>query len=890
MKKRAILKYAVLPGLWPRIKELFGTGFAHISFCIAQIYAAVRLLPQDHPYLQSSNFGRFGVRHVLAEASNNLVLSRKNIDQILIYGLILMGIILLIGQFVILIAAFINQPALAQAAADSGLMVNPSFSQLFGTPSFGSSDDIVLKIMDRVFGIPNIFNSCISNTTVQCMDMHGEALFTPPSYPFPIHHALHALFAYYSYGMMAISTIIILYFVITIVGETAVTGTPFGQRFNKAWAPIRLIVFFALITPIGSYGLNSGQYLVLHIANLSSNFATNGWVYFNKRLVDENNKAVETMWDPKNLVGKTELPELGSLVEFMYLVKTCEASLNSSTDPLDAYVIKSGILDSDPNIKLSSTNFQTAKDFSGTSDITFVFGHADEEEHALHRGHVKPVCGTMSLPIVDLKEPGSVEIQSNYFDMVKEMYNDMEIKKSAQCLTDTTHRGRNANGCTEYPTTIFMHDIYREYQDKFVSAISLQNAIDKQMTEGDFAGPKGLKELGWGGAAIWYNRIAEMNGAITTSLYNLPRINDFPDLMQQIAQEKSTTVQNVDDVERYNPQIKTTIAKIGTDNYYAAASMYHAHKLWRDSNIASQNQAELTGNAFIDTTNYLMGTGGLFTMLENTDVNPMAQLSAIGKSMMEAAIRGLAVTGGAKVLDIFGVMPKGSANIVTGFVMSLVAVSMLMGFMLFYVLPLMPFVYFLFAVGGWVKSIFEAVVAIPLWAMAHIRIDGEGLPGRDASNGYYLLLEIFLRPILIVVGLIGAILMFSAMALALNEVYDLVIRTAYGNNPIDSAKNYSAMSLKYYTNSIDIFFFTATYTIMIYITGTSCFKMIDLVPKSILRWMGVSVSTFQEDMGDPAATMSGQIYKRANLTISLARQSLSGKSDPGELAALMGGS
>ena len=63
--------------------------------------------------------------------------------------------------------------------------------------------------------------------------------------------------------------------------------------------------------------------------------------------------------------------------------------------------------------------------------------------------------------------------------------------------------------------------------------------------------------------------------------------------------------------------------------------------------------------------------------------------------------------------------------------------------MLFYIIPFMPFIYFFFAVGTWVKAIFEAMVGVPLWALAHIRIDGQGLPGDAAMNGYYLLLEIF---------------------------------------------------------------------------------------------------------------------------------------------------
>ena len=50
-----------------------------------------------------------------------------------------------------------------------------------------------------------------------------------------------------------------------------------------------------------------------------------------------------------------------------------------------------------------------------------------------------------------------------------------------------------------------------------------------------------------------------------------------------------------------------------------------------------------------------------------------------------------------------------------------------------------------FAVGGWVKGLFEAMVGVPLWALAHIRIDGQGLAGDAALNGYFLIFEIFIH-------------------------------------------------------------------------------------------------------------------------------------------------
>ena len=182
----------------------------------------------------------------------------------------------------------------------------------------------------------------------------------------------------------------------------------------------------------------------------------------------------------------------------------------------------------------------------------------------------------------------------------------------------------------------------------------------------------------------------------------------------------------------------------------------------------------------------------------------------------------------------------------------------------------------MFAVSGWVKSIFEAVVAVPLWALAHIRIDGEGIPGQDAANGYFLLLEIFLRPILILFGLIASISIFGALVGTLNNIFDLVVPNVTGfstaaENSAAKAASKIPTAVESYRGAIDQFFFTAMYAIICYIMGLSCFKLIDLIPNNILRWIGSTVATFQENAGDPAGQLTNNVYRGTTLVANQVR-------------------
>ncbi|WP_039736634.1 DotA/TraY family protein, partial [Komagataeibacter intermedius] len=68
--------------------------------------------------------------------------------------------------------------------------------------------------------------------------------------------------------------------------------------------------------------------------------------------------------------------------------------------------------------------------------------------------------------------------------------------------------------------------------------------------------------------------------------------------------------------------------------------------------------------------------------------------------------------------------------------------AMLMpGLTIAYVIPMIPFVMWMFAVAGWFIMVCESVIAAPLWMLAHMTMNGEGLHGH-AKQGYALLFNV----------------------------------------------------------------------------------------------------------------------------------------------------
>lgn len=962
VNRKEIFKYTFMPQVVPRFKELFMSGFQYVPYFIALVYQIVRLLPNTHPYLNPQNIGKYGVRHVIAEASNNLVISHDNIDQVLLYAMVLIGLTMAFIQVILLFFGFIVQPAYAQFGSDFPIGGGGSTVTNYFTTD-PPDQDIAFMMLDMVFGVPGIFNSCVSDSNIQCLDINGATITSTDGtwalgsldFPFPAHYGLHRLFEFYSLGLLLIAVLITIYFITTVIAETAQSGTPFGKRFNKVWAPIRLIVAIGLLIPI-STGLNSSQYIVLYAAKAGSSFATNGWKTFTGYLTAAASDTEKTpsFAGSQTLIGSPNLPELEGFLQFLYLARICTEiyMLNESKD-IEVYLVRENFRLGSPN-HLKLTNLSDANDkirdedsitgFSasdgntyeelikfaeGKHNVTVRFGNRHEDNIPDERGNVDPLCGELSFNLIDPRDPEEVDtddgfnknrpqrgtemvqrlywflLQYTFFDV---FYRDPETKQP-YALNAVYNSFYNTESDDKIGDRIPW--LLRFYQRAFEALLvdlkmHEENGISFSEVPGieDLSATaeqekyliqsfdKNLRDKGWGGAAIWYNKIAELNGSLTAAVISAPTVVKYPKLMERVVREKKGPSQSIDPSERFKPVIPdgsdvTTFSFAGEEKKMKEAKLYYeAHKAWQTN---SPNTGK-SGNAIEEMLTALLGTQGLYNMRGNTcspeqkpeecsiqqsNTHPLAQITGLGRSLIQAAVLNLFM--GAASPVVAAVISKDVAGMMTSVLFTIGTITLTLGFVLFYVVPFLPFIYFFFALGGWVKGIFEAMVGAPLWALAHLRIDGEGLPGQAAVNGYFLIFEIFLRPILIVFGLIASISIFSALVNVLNDVWDLVVSNAGGSSrgatagsTLDEAAQELADKLNINTGEqsvsdfirspIDQFFFTVMYAVVVYMMAMSSFKLIDLIPNNILRWMGQSVQTFNDSREDAAQKLMGTSY------------------------------
>ncbi|MCB9990357.1 MAG: DotA/TraY family protein [Rhodospirillales bacterium] len=927
---KKILRFTLTPQILPRVQGLFGSGFSYIAYYMAQIYQAARLLPPGHPYLYAGNIGRFGIRHVVAEAGRNLVFKKENLDQIVIYVMVLLGLVLLAVQTFMLCMALVAQSAHAGTLGP----VPDTFASYFLLANGQATHDLAFVLLDRVFGVPNFFvdvgggQTCVA-TGATCFDIGKSTSTTglvadttlhtqlnvlgdvPGTsqritvqnivWPFPFHEALHKIIEAYSIGLLLIAVFIFLYFIAAVVAETAQSGTPFGRRFNHVWAPLRIVAAMGMLVPL-THGFNSAQYILLYAAKWGSGFATNGWVLFN-------NSAVSTgdalLGNQSTLVAEPNAPPVNTLIEFFTIVSTCKKAyeimyhqrVDRAPIQINAWLVNPRQPGLAP-LALTPTDFPTAVTFFNRSDIVIRFGEDRGAEHQTREGRVVPYCGELQLQLTDLDDigsPGSYEILEEYYNLVRTEYWSSAANAFAGPSCAYTGDPLNDIGCIGHnvtrrylpyhnnpnaplPDAQTLEDIRWVFQNRTESII--QSAVATQKTSPEWM--EQVTEIGWGGAAIWYNKVAQLNGTLIGAAYSVPVIRKYPDVMEKIRQNKAgADTDTKADARHARYKGPDASMRLGDEEEDTIANaLYQTQRIWDDQ----YSDKKQSGNIYLDIINMIFGTSGLFDMQKNADdnIHPLAQLTAIGRSVVETAIRNLGfsaasgLAGGlANVFGVHGVGKLGMAA--SSFATQIGMLGMSIGFVLFYVIPFLPFIYFFFAVGGWIKAIFEAMVGVPLWALAHIRIDGNGLPGDAAMGGYYLILEIFLRPILIVFGFLASVTIFGAQVKILHEIWPLVTSNVTGFDQ-ETMAAYNANQpggTRFLRGAIDKFFFTVIYAIVVYMLGMSAFKMIDLVPNHVLRWIGASVSTFGDQSGDPAqnlvrnsyigsSTLSGQLSSGIN--------------------------
>lgn len=117
---------------------------------------------------------------------------------------------------------------------------------------------------------------------------------------------------------------------------------------------------------------------------------------------------------------------------------------------------------------------------------------------------------------------------------------------------------------------------------------------------------------------------------------------------------------------------------------------------------------------------------------------------------------GLAATGTASLMSAASQSPQKIVEFMMVPGWWAIGLAIIGGSVLSYVMPMMPYIYGIFALGAIAMSIIAFAIAGLLWAFVHIRMDGQELVDQVQSIGYKILFSILLHQPIVVLGFLAA--------------------------------------------------------------------------------------------------------------------------------------
>lgn len=184
-------------------------------------------------------------------------------------------------------------------------------------------------------------------------------------------------------------------------------------------------------------------------------------------------------------------------------------------------------------------------------------------------------------------------------------------------------------------------------------------------------------------------------------------------------------------------------------------------------------------------------------------------------------------------------------------------------------IPIIPFMIFTFGVVGWFMICIEAMAAGPLMAIGLMHPDGNEVIGK-AEKGLMLLLNLMLRPILMIIGLIAGVLLVRVVLLFFATAMNLFLDSG--------AVNYSSLG-----GAIGMLFI---YIGMISTIVQKCFSLINIVPDKVMTWIGEASGNVGEAT-EWLQTAKGEAEKGSNMPgkmVSAGKSGLAGGMKAGQSA------
>ena len=548
-------------------------------------------------------------------------------------------------------------------------------------------------------------------------------------------------------------SVLALFWFLAITMRTIVKSGHQGQVFNggrSAVYPIMTFAGFITLLPTAS-GWSLAQLVMLWATSVMGVGGAN-------LLTD---KAVDMMSSGYSMVTQPTAPVTRSSARGIFEMNLCKYAINRELQSLYA--------DGEAN-----TPLMTTKGGNGQYDT----------------GNGSAVCGSAKTPNTgrtgtwnllfdsDVDTNGVITAQRQALDTMQS-----SMDQAARSFVDTylSKRDQDVGSFQDAETQI--QNAAAEYENtvnQALTKIDFKDTLQSQLSSQ-------IKSSGWVALGSWYHTFATANSKTNDVASSTPVVTG----MSHVGEHGTSDL--------YNQVFAAYRAQVQNSTYTAPLGTQTA----KDDGAAVT--AEDPNSVFVSffKNPMQMITSGIATLKVGTDanfsnqVNPLIKMQAIGDYTLVATETSMAVyalaVGAASAASnsvlgtlgqVFGINGGEVAKDVLGalapiffFVMFAL---MAIGFSLAVFLPAVPFLFWMTGVFNWIVSVLVGCAAGPMWAATHLGAEED--KGSRSAYGYIFLINMMLRPALMVLGFF-----FAAVAvMAGGTILNLLFASALANANADS--------------------------------------------------------------------------------------------------------
>jgi conjugal transfer/type IV secretion protein DotA/TraY len=625
--------------------------------------------------------------------------------------------------------------------------------------------------------------------------------------------------------IMALAAAWVSYATIIQIHRAAETGRILSNT-TSSWAPVRLFLAIIMMFPL-STGFSAGQGAVIQVAMWGIGMAST--LYSN---------AVQSIGPDAMPLATPIIPGTHGTVAGLMQSELCRNLVN----------LASG----DPNLVPEPT--PTTGGTAGAGGyVTWAYTLANGDATG------QPICGS-----VTVREPGqppnmagvTVNMAQQQETALSTMLTNT-IAPAAQSAAQNLWQNRQASALTPlqntYTSAVQQYTAQltadatqagQQLQAAFQAAQARNGNVDLQQ------GQQQLNDLGWTAAGAYYLEIGDLDGRTLSMLTATPTVNPpsykglGPSLSSDLAPLMASVLDFQTQLSTYVQTADGLSAPGGGSDIVTGASQNNDNPGLLEQVLRRINLAEPAVNAMIQA----------IAPTTNQWQDPFTALIHLGHVLITIALTAitlaavLASTTGTAAATAWNILTfdwAGAAATFAGhLVMSFLGVPIFMGclallipgLLLAFVLPMVPFAMWIAGVGGWLVLVFETIVAVPLWAFAHLTFQGDGLHGRGIE-GYSLLINVLVRPSLMLIGLFLGYYLFTCLSWLIFQSFGIAAHFVLEDGYI-------------LTNLLGAVIMICIFVLLHIGIALMSFRLISLFPHHVIKMIGFASPANRVDMED----------------------------------------